>query len=344
MATELTGTIAVSPVITGNIVHTAITGNIAISPAISGTIFTVAGYTSDANEVTLPALTCAGEGLDSGFGDASNTLPSLTISAEGIVDTLGDGAFKIPALSVSGEGLVSILGEALLTLPRLTLATESYFNELGNLSVNLPIFTLSAEAFRGVTGSLDQDIPPLKISATGILSCEGTGAVTIPALTLTSTFVLQSYLNMVMNIRNAALTIYDNYDFNSLCRFNGKHLGATSTKIFDLDTGTLDDTAEIDWNFRTGYLDLEQKTTKKLRQAWLSYKSSGNLILTTIQPDGTEYEYTLEGIETAETGLRVKFGRGLASKYVALDIKNVDGSSITLDTLQLTLDKLAMRR
>jgi len=151
-------------------------------------------------------------------------------------------------------------------------------------------------------------------------------------------------LSMVMNIRNAALTLYTNYNFNSLCRFNEKHLGATSTKIYDLDTGTLDDTAEIDWNFRTGYLDMEQKTTKKLRQAWLSYKSSGNIILTIIQPDGTEYEYTLEGIETAETGLRVKFGRGLTSKYVALDIKNVDGSSITLDTLQLTLDKLAMRR
>lgn len=298
----------------------------------------------DAPYLTLPSLSVSGEGFDSNIGNASVDLPALSLVAEGVSSAFGVGAFDIPVLSVSGEGLVGVLGNALLVLPRLTLETESYFNELGNLSANLPMFTLSAEALRGATGSLDQDIPPLKLSATGILSCEGTGAVTIPVLTLTSTFILQSYLNMVMNIRNAALTLYDNYDFNSLCRFNGKHLGATSTKIFDLDTGTLDDDEAIDWNFRTGYLDLEQKTTKKLRQAWLSYKSSGNIILTVIQPDGIEYEYTLEGIETDETGLRVKFGRGLASKYVALDIKNVDGSSITLDTLQLTLDKLAMRR
>jgi hypothetical protein len=166
----------------------------------------------------------------------------------------------------------------------------------------------------------------------------------MPALTLSTYLVLQSYLNMVMNIRNAALTLYDNYDFNSLCRFNGKHFGATKTGIFDLDTGDLDDDDIIDWNFRTGYLDMEQKTTKKLRQAWLSYKSSGNIILTVVQPDGTEYEYTLEGIETDDTGLRVKFGRGLASKYVALDVKGVDGSTITLDTLRLTLDKLSAMR
>jgi hypothetical protein len=63
-----------------------------------------------------------------------------------------------------------------------------------------------------------------------------------------------------------------------------------------------------------------------------------------IQPDGEEYEYSLEGIYITETGVRVKIGKGLRSKYVALDIKNVDGSTLTLDALKLHLDKVMKER
>jgi hypothetical protein len=149
---------------------------------------------------------------------------------------------------------------------------------------------------------------------------------------------------MVMNLKNRALTLYDNYDFNSMCRFNDKHFGATKTGIFDLDTGTTDAGTLISWNAKTGYLDLEQKVKKKAKQAWLSYKSSGDIMLTVIQPNGEEYEYTLDGYDTTENGLRVKFGKGIRSKYIALDIKSIDGSSITLDTLKLHLEKLSLNR
>jgi hypothetical protein len=102
--------------------------------------------------------------------------------------------------------------------------------------------------------------------------------------------------------------------------------------------------ALIDWNFRTGYLDLEQKAKKKLKQAWLSYKTNGDLILTVVQPDGESFEYHLEGIDTTEAGVRVKFGKGLRSKYVALDVKNLDGSTITLDAIKLVLEKTSKPR
>jgi hypothetical protein len=294
--------------------------------------------------VTVPALTISGEGIDSELGDASNSIPIFTLDSEGIMGDLGDGSFKIPSLLVSGEGLIGILGNALLTLPRLTLQVEDYASSIGNMSANVPMFTLSAKALRGATGSLDQDIPPIELSSTGILSIEGTASVTIPSLSLSVSLVLQSYLNMVMNIKNYALTLYDNYDFNSLCRFNGKNLGATSTKIYDLDSGTTDEGTFIDWNFRTGYLDLHQKVKKGLKQAWVSYKSDGDLIITAIQPNGTEYEYPMDSIDTTEEGIRVKFGKGIKSKYIALDVSNVDGSSITLDTMKLLFEKTAKER
>jgi hypothetical protein len=272
------------------------------------------------------------------------TLPALTFEATGQDSAIGVLNVSIPTLIFSSQGSDAPRGTINVTLPPLFSGLNARINELGTLTVILPALVFSGTDIAGVTGTLTVSLPELGIDFSGNLSAEGTLTVSIPMFKMASDVLPDSYLNMVLNIRNAALTLYDNYDFNSLCRFNGKHFGATKTGIFDLDTGDLDGDDIIDWNFRTGFLDMEQKTTKKLRQAWLSYKSSGNIMLTVIQPDGTEYEYTLEGIENDDTGLRVKFGRGLASKYVALDIKGVDGSTITLDTLRLTLDKLSSMR
>jgi hypothetical protein len=150
---------------------------------------------------------------------------------------------------------------------------------------------------------------------------------------------------MVMNLKNKGLTEYSNYVFNSMCRFNGVHLGATRTGIYNLDSGDTDAGSIINWNFRTGYLDMvEQGVKKKVRQAWLSYKSSGDIILTVIQPDGESYEYDLTGYEVYETGLRVKFGKGFRSRYLAFDVSNIDGSTITLDALKLQFDKVLKER
>ena len=93
----------------------------------------------------------------------------------------------------------------------------------------------------------------------------------------------------------------------------------------------------IEWNWKTGYLDLEQIQKKKLVEAWLSYKTDGDIKFTVMQPNGEEYEYILQGIDPTETGLRLKFGRGIRTKYVALNVSNIDGSSIDLDELKLHL-------
>jgi hypothetical protein len=145
---------------------------------------------------------------------------------------------------------------------------------------------------------------------------------------------------MAVNIKNLGLTLLNNYYFNSFCRFNGKHLGADSTHIYDLDTGTTDNGTNIVWNIRTPYLDLQIKEKKRLHYAWLSYKSNGDLTVTVHHPDGTYYEALLDGIYTTETGMRVKFGKGDDTKYTALDIKNVSGSTIIMDVIRLHMFKV----
>jgi len=345
-STAITGSISISPQITGVVASQLYaSGSISISPKISGTVFAAEGLDGEAPYIYFPVFTVSGEALNGEFGDASIEMPFFTLDAEGINDALGDASFEIPVISVSATGQTDIIGTASFSLPRLTIDASTLISSIGNASITFPLLSVYGVGQDGAVGTFNKPLPMFKLSAGTFNEILGNGNIVLPMLTLiTSVLPTTAYLSMVMNLKNRALTLYDNYDFNSMCRFKDKHFGATKTGIYDLDTGTTDNGTLIDWNFRTGYLDLEQKNKKKLKQAWLSYKSDGDLILTVIQPNGDEYEYSLQGIDTTETGHRVKFGKGIRSKYVALDIKNVDGSTITLDTLKLHFDKLSLNR
>ena len=65
--------------------------------------------------------------------------------------------------------------------------------------------------------------------------------------------------------------------------------------------------------------------------------------ITANRPDigliGDVWQYTAETYEITETGIRVKVGKGLKSKYVALDFSSVEGSSLELDAIRLHLDE-----
>ncbi|MFA5160320.1 MAG: hypothetical protein WC484_07455 [Candidatus Omnitrophota bacterium] len=341
----LYGSLVISPAISGVIANaTSLSGSLVVSIGLHSTMTLPRDYVCDGADISLPVFTVYGEGYDSIEANASVSLPALEVEATGTLSTIGEGIIRLPLIVVFAEGYPSIIGEAEISLPRLTLSAKGQIEEIGEFSANLPVLTISAAGIIGVSGTFEETLPMFSVSATGIISVIGTANISLPMLTISASEAYANYLNMVMNIRNKALTLYDNYDFNSMCQFNGKSFGATETAIFDLDNGTTDNGTDIDWNFKTGYLDLHQTEKKKLRQIWFSYKSNGDIMLTVIQPDGEEYEYLLEGIDITDEGLRVKVGKGIRKNYLALDIKSVSGSSITLDTMALNFDKLGKIR
>jgi hypothetical protein len=345
MPNSLSGNLVVAPTISGNIANeTTLSASLAIAIGLDSTITIPKDFQCEGANITLPALSLYGEGFDTVEANASFTLPSLILTATGVASVNGIGTVKIPLLVVSAEGSLSLIGEANLTLPSLVFSAQGLIEESGNLSISLPSLEISAAGIFGVSGTLEQTLPVFSISATGLISVNGTANISLPIFTISASESLTDYLNMVMNIRNKALTLYNNYNFNSMCQFNGKSFGATETAIHDLDNGTTDNNTNIEWNFKTGYLDLHQGVKKKLIQAWFSYKSDGDLILSVICADGEEYEYSLEGINITEEGLRVKVGKGIRKNYVALNVKNVSGSSIVLDTIALNFEKLGKIR
>lgn len=288
---------------------------------------------------TLPIVTVQFDSILSIEGTLQVNLPMLTVSFSAHDSIEGALSFTIPKQSVKFTGWQEIEGALNVILPIQGVKLAGFVNENGVLNVTIPMLRFTGTAEGSNEGVLSFTIPSYRISFDGYSSTEGDLHVTIPMIIFHAeqTIEADDYLTMVMNTKNKALTVFDNYNFNSLCAFGGKHFGATDDNIFDLDTGKTDNGTMIEWNFKFGYLDLEQKQKKKLVEAWLSYKSDGDIKFTVVQPDGEQYEYVLQGIDTTETGLRVKFGKGIRTKYVALDVSNIEGSSIDLDELKLHL-------
>ena len=345
MANTFSGIIAVSPSLQGTLItQLYVTGNIGISPVIQGTVIAKQYNYSQPSAVILPSLQAYGTGQTTIFGNASLTLPLLTFSGLGTPTIVGDCSVAIPKYSVSASGTSTVVGNASLTLPKFTLQATVIQSIEGNGAFTLPSLTASGSVICGVVGNGAVSIPMFILNTLGFASVVGNGAVKIPMFKINATMMPLSYASLVVNIRNKALTLYQNYNFNSLCRFNGKNLGASNTGIFDLDSSTMDGLNFVDWNIRTGYFDLHQKAKKRLKQAWFSYSSNGDLILTAYLMDGTTYEYPLDGIYMTETGIKVKIGKGIKQKYVALDLKNVDGASLDLDVIKLHFDQFVEKK
>jgi hypothetical protein len=350
MATEITSAPVISISMSAQMQNSAIQGNIAITfsapAAMSNNAMTGSVEISIINTQEVGYPTPGTESTWTMFAEVYEeapgiavTLPALSFTATGYDSATGVLTLTLPSQTFSGIGSDASYGTLSVTLPALTTLFSAAVNETGTLSIALPALTATLSGERGVVGELTITLPALNWAASLYSSVEGTLAVSIPIFSPLFLSAPQDYHSLVLNLKNYALTEFDNYDFNSLCRFNGKSYGASSTKIYELDSGETDNGTLVDWNMKTPYLDLDQKFKNKLGYAWIGYKSNGNIVVTACLPDGTEYEYPLEGVEITESGIKVKFGKGIRSKYLALELQSVDGSTMTLDAIRLPLEK-----
>ncbi len=348
------------------------TGTFSFLPRFNASLY----YVGDAGsenyphrmDIVKPELDIEITGLVEIFGQTSDgplEKAPLQIDATGIVGIAGSWFITLPNREALLTGRINEIGAFYVSLPSRVPEWDGIYNptgtidvilskeidwagiisEIGTINLYLPNPRISTEDLYGAAvGTSGITKPALRALFTGLSSISGTMGVSIPMLQLILEFSPTSYINLVLNIRAFGLTQYSNYGFNSMCRFNNKHFGANGTAIYDLDEGDTDDGTFIKWNFRSGYIDLEQKQKKKLKQVWMSYKSNGDLMITVVLPDGTEYEYELDEVYEDETGLRLKFGKGIRSKYVAIDVRNTDGSDITLDAMKIMMDKAGAAR
>lgn len=296
---------------------------------------------------SLPAL----RGSLYAGGTLSATLPALAGSLSIGLTRFGEIPNAIlPILQATITGTIERKGTINLSLPSLRMSATGTAHIVGTISKALPALTITTSAMAGVTGTIALSLPMLnrwtRTTATGVVGVIGALAGTLPPLSIEALQIKQVSDVLCLNTNNLGLTRYEQYPYLGLCSFNGKQLACGSNGIFEFDRNYFrDNSADIDLVVRTGLLYLKKRNIFiKARSAILGYQSNGDLTLTVITEDGKTYDYPVDRLSSDDEGQRVKFGKGLSNRYLALELRNVEGSTMELDKLKVYGEQVTHKR
>ena len=339
MANTLTGIISLPLVqIQGSIARGAcVAGSLGMPlTQIQGSI--VQGSVAFINAI-LPPVTFFAEG----GGELILRLPVVSFTAHGSTDVIGRFNILLPRVLFSANALQERIATLNLNMPAVRFTATGKVSEVTSLSVILPHLKFTAHGLTGVVGRINAILPATEFHGNAYWTGTNTLNIVMPAVKFFAMARSSAFITLVLNTKNFALTEYDNsYNYNSLCSFNGKMVGGKRDGIYEL-SGETDNGTSIEWNFKTGKIDLEDGMVKKARHVWLSYKPSGDLILTVDDGDN-EYEYDVESAQQIDNAVRIKLGKGIRNRYIQLALRNVSNEKITLDRIRLFADPIARKR
>lgn len=146
---------------------------------------------------------------------------------------------------------------------------------------------------------------------------------------------MPDYLGLCLELSGLRASQYANYNFNSMCKFNGYYLGANESGIFMLDSGDLDNTAQIEAFFELVTSDYGVPNQKRWRTMYIGYETEGNLTLIVKDDDNNERQYTLEPIFAGleQHSGKVSIGRDGKGRYWMVRIENVNGVDFSVDRI-----------
>lgn len=146
-------------------------------------------------------------------------------------------------------------------------------------------------------------------------------------------------LGISLALSRVAISQYGNYNFNSMCKFGSKLLGANESGIFVLESGDDDSGTDISAFFKLGPTDFGIENEKRLRRSYISGRLDGRLRVTMSGDEGEEVE---QSVVPSEGSLRlihheVRGGRDIRGKYLSFKVANVLGSDFTISNINAVL-------
>ena len=139
------------------------------------------------------------------------------------------------------------------------------------------------------------------------------------------------------NLTNNASTQYTNFNYTSMCMFNGVKLGAGPGGLFRICCSDKDNTVNINAYFIPYTVDFDDNHPKRLRRVYVAGIISGEVKLT-VTGNGNSvngpYNITPNAGETKQVKV-FKINRGVGYKCVYADFKfeNVNGSFFAFDSI-----------
>lgn len=150
------------------------------------------------------------------------------------------------------------------------------------------------------------------------------------------------------NLNINASTQYTNFNYTSMCMFNGLVIAAGAGGLFKLCCGDDDNTVAIDAYFIPSTVDFNDDHQKRLRRVYVGGTLDGKLNLT-ITGNGNSingpYTITHNADETTQVKM-FAINRGIGYKWVYADFKfeNVDGSFFAIDSVRALYSIHSRRR
>lgn len=142
-------------------------------------------------------------------------------------------------------------------------------------------------------------------------------------------------LTVCLDLSGIRPSQHTNYNFKSMCSFNGMLIGANEDGLFKLDDGDRDDASDILAYFRLSSTDFGLNNQKRLRKILMGYRTDGS-IRVSISPDGKDdvsNDIVPSSRDLRETGQEVPIGRDVRGRYLELEVRNIDGSDFTVDSI-----------
>jgi hypothetical protein len=265
--------------------------------------------------------------------------------------------------TVSGSWMLPWTGSVYLFHPASTgqLTVGSVWSstvDLGKLTVSgripawgwngatfLPIHAISGFLYTGViftSSSLEIPVPGIRTRGTGYTIPKfSDGDTDIPSPSILGYFRVNPLEPLrkavVMNVSHGGVSEYPNFPFNSFGYFNGIYFGANSSGIFRLDAAS-DSGTFINAEVRIPLQDLRIPHPKHLREAWLTFRSDGDIALVIQVEEDTVWTNTVTFLKKKLHEQRAKIARGLSGRFIAAGIRNIDGSDFDLDTMRVVVD------
>lgn len=203
----------------------------------------------------------------------------------------------------------------------------------GNITINTVGVVAVGVPGRVASGSISIDFG---VSGSGYSDIDYVGSIDIPSLGVSGLIVEtlpdEDFKVIAVNpeVGGDSVTEFQSYDFNSFALFNGVYYGVGADGMFEIE-GSDDDGVAIAARAVLGITDFESETQMRVPYAYLTYRTTGDLILVTRTNESVERKNAADWDQ--RTGIiekRVKLNPGVKERQWQFGIENVDGADFEL--------------
>lgn len=145
----------------------------------------------------------------------------------------------------------------------------------------------------------------------------------------------------VVNLNTGAVWRYTNYGAQSFATIGDTVYAAIGNSIYELD-GDTDDGTEIEMCAAIGRQDFGTSLMKGDFEAYLGVATTASMALR-VTANGETFVYEANGTNEWMENLRCKFGKGLKSRYVEIEVVSRDPALLDLDSVELRARPLSRR-